>query len=208
MLESSDITFQYQAGQQWSFPNLTCKPGEHWLILGDSGSGKTTWLHLLTGLLVPHSGTVTVDGLSLFDLPEAKRDRLRGERMGIVFQNAHLIPSLTLLQNLRLAGSLIGNQTEADAVDALLQQLQLEGKKDQLPATLSQGESQRAAIARALINQPQYIFADEPTSALDDTNAERVIQLLEHAADQQGAALIVVTHDKRLRDRFTNTVSL
>jgi putative ABC transport system ATP-binding protein len=208
MLTTKDLIFSYDGQRNLSFPDIHCSKGEKWLLLGQSGCGKTTLLHLLGGLLSPKSGQVEVSDTSLSSLSSGKLDQFRGQNIGIIFQKSHFVRSLTIKENLILAQKLAGLKPSLERVKALLERLNIGHKLNAKPDQLSQGEQQRVAIARALINQPAIILADEPTSALDDTNCEEVIQLLEEEAAKAGATLLVVTHDGRLKSRFSNQINL
>ncbi|MFN3370723.1 MAG: ABC transporter ATP-binding protein [Sphingomonadaceae bacterium] len=185
--------------------DLAVDRGEHLLLLGPSGSGKTTLLHLAAGLLTPAAGTIRVNGTA-WPADQAGRDRLRGRTVGIVFQTLRLVSALSLEGNLRLAADLAGQS--ADGLPRLLDELGLAHRAAARPRTLSQGEAQRAAIARALVARPALLLADEPTSALDDANAGRVADLLLASAAREGSTLVVATHDARLRPRFRHVIEL
>ena len=179
---------------------------EHCALIGPSGVGKTTLLHILAGILRPSLGSVTLDGEVLY--PEIERDdRWRASRIGVIPQMLHLLPSLSALDNVRLAQYLIGN-TVADSARSLLNDLGLHARLHARPAQLSVGEQQRVAIARAIVNTPRLLLADEPTSSLDDSNADRAVELLFEAARRSGALLLVATHDARIRERFARRVYL
>ncbi len=178
------------------------------LILGESGRGKTTFLHLLAGMLRPSGGRIVIDNTSIDSLGGAELDKFRGIHIGIVFQTAHFVESLSVLDNLILPQFLAGRRQDKERALQLLDRLNLGSKAHVKPLRLSVGEQQRVAIARAVINKPSIILADEPTSALDDHNANQVIDLLEGQASETGASLIIVTHDKRLKDRFSKQVTL
>jgi putative ABC transport system ATP-binding protein len=182
--------------------------GAHCLIVGPSGSGKSTLLHLIAGLQRPTRGEIVVEGRSLGALPGPALDRLRGRRIGVVLQNFHLIEALDLRANLRLAQALSGSPPDSGAIDALLEKLGLAGLAHRKPATLSQGERQRAAIIRAVLNRPALLLADEPTSALDDRHALAVLDLLVSEADAAGATLLMATHDSRAKARLATGLRL
>lgn len=188
--------------------DLTIAAQDRLLLLGASGSGKTTLLSVLAGLLQPDSGRVMLDKDDFYALSQQKRDRLRGRNFGFVFQTLHLIPYLTVRQNIALASVMAGLPVDQDRVDSLLDRLGLADKAQRKPAALSQGEAQRAAIARAVLNRPRLIVADEPTSALDDANAKIVTELLVEQARETGAALLVATHDGRIGPYFEKTLVL
>ena len=202
------LTFQYSGGPRFSFPDFSCAAGEHLLVLGESGKGKTTLLHLLAGMIRPTAGSIEIQNTDIVKLGNRELDKFRGQHIGIVFQTAHFVDSISVLDNLMLSPFLSGKKTaESDAVH-VLERLNVGHKTAQKPASLSVGEQQRCAIARAVFHKPAVILADEPTSALDDKNAEQVIAMLEEQARQTGAALIIVTHDKRLKDRFQKQITL
>lgn len=186
-------------------PDIELARDEHCALLGPSGGGKTTLLHILAGILAPSAGTVTLDGEALYQ--PARSDPWRAARIGVVPQKLHLLASLSALDNVRLAQALVGRRDDAAAV-ALLQRLGLAHRIDARPARLSAGEQQRVAIARAAVNVPRLLLADEPTSSLDDNGARTAIDLLLDVARSEGALLVVATHDARIRDRFARIVDL
>jgi len=208
MLQTENLQYAYDANTKLAFPDIRCETGEKLLLLGNSGCGKTTLLHLLGGLLTPKEGQVSVGDTNISQLSGAKLDQFRGKNIGIIFQKSHFVRSLTVGENLALAQQLAGEKTDKSRIQHLLNRLNIGHKFNSKTSSLSQGEQQRVAIARALINKPKVILADEPTSALDDKNTEEVIQLLEESANEVQATLIVVTHDGRLKERFKNYISL
>ncbi len=208
MLTTHNLSFAYPGQPPLHFPDLHCPAGSHWLLLGKSGSGKTTWLHLLAGMLRPSGGHIRLDDAQPHALPDAQLDRWRGQHVGIVFQKAHFVQGLTVEDNLRLAQYLAGVRPERARLRAMLAQLNLADKHAQPTYQLSQGEQQRVAIARALVNRPRLILADEPTSALDDDNCQEVARLLMGRARELEANLLIVTHDARLKALFEHQVSL
>lgn len=208
MLHTKALKFQYENGPSFSFPDIHCANGEHLLIIGESGKGKTTLLHLLAGMLRPTSGAVEINGENTSDMSNRQLDEFRGKNIGIVFQTAHFVQSLNVEQNLMLPPFLSGKAMDPGRIEHVLQKLNLAGKSKKKPSQLSTGEAQRAAIARAVVNHPILVLADEPTSALDDKNTTDVIDLLESQAKLTGSTLIIVTHDKRLKDRFPKSIEL
>ncbi|TRW26372.1 ABC transporter ATP-binding protein [Flavobacterium zepuense] len=208
MISTQNIRFAYGKGAQFNFPDIAVQSGESLLITGGSGKGKTTLLHLFGGLLRPQSGQVLIEGTGLASLSEKKLDRFRGTNIGLVLQQAYFVSSLNVLENVVLASWLATGKQANDKARQLLQELDLTDHLYKLPSQLSIGQQQRVSIARALINQPKLLLADEPTSSLDDDNAFRVADMLAHLAKQYGSALIIVTHDQRLKDRFPNQISL
>jgi ABC-type lipoprotein export system ATPase subunit len=191
-----------------AFPDISLPGGDHLAILGSSGSGKTTLLHILSGLLKPSAGSIHIHGESLYDLSPSKLDRFRGQSIGLIFQQAYFIQSISVEENLAWAQHLAGKKTDRNRIHLLLERLHIDHHRHHLASQLSVGEQQRASIARALVNKPAIIFADEPTSALDDPNAQAVIQLLQEQAKQDQASLVVVTHDGRIKPFFTDQIQL
>ena len=208
MLRTENLGYAYDSQTRLNFPDIRCQTGEHWLLLGNSGCGKTTLLHLLGGLLTPKEGQVAIGDTQINQLSGAKRDQFRGQNIGIIFQKSHFVRALTVGENLALAQQLAGEKVDKNRIQELLNRLNIGHKLTAKTSSLREGEEQRVAIARALINKPKVILADEPTSALDDKNTEEVIQLLEETAREVNATLLVVTHDGRLKNRFKNTIQL
>ncbi len=179
--------------------DLRLRKGEHRLLLAPSGTGKTTLINLVSGLLTPDAGDVLVCGETMSGASALKRDDLRRRHIGVIFQTLRLVSALSLRANLRLAQKLAGQPADDAAIEQLLHAVGLAHRAYDKPRKLSQGEMQRGAIARALIGKPALLIADEPTSALDDANAERVAKLLLDSADANGSTLLVATHDARLQ---------
>lgn len=208
MLKTVAINFSYTKESSFIFPDIKLANNESLLILGKSGIGKTTLLHLLAGILSPDKGDIYINNTNITSLSNKKLDTFRGKHIGIVFQNTIVISSLTVLENLeaRLYFSGIPNQKEA--IENILNQLDLVSVKNQKPNTLSTGQLQRLGIALGVIHKPDIILADEPTSSLDDENCELVIDLLKSQAQKSNANLIIITHDQRIKKSFTNTIVL
>lgn len=208
MLQTSALTFSYNNKQAFHFPGIQCGSKEKLLIIGESGTGKTTFLHLLSGLLTPKTGSIQINNTDITQLKGSTLDYFRGKNIGLVFQKSYLITSLTVRDNLLTAQYLAGIKQDKRRVTELLERLNIEKKASSKVHELSQGEQQRVVIARALINRPKVIFADEPTSSLDDKNCEHVLHLLEEQAAIAKAGLVIVTHDQRLKDKFPKQLSL
>lgn len=209
MLAIQNLKFSYTThNEEFIFPNVQCDKGSHWLILGQSGCGKTTLLHLIAGLLRPQSGVVSIENTDITKLSESALDRFRGQHIGIIFQQSHLIKSLTVEENLLAAQYLAGSKQDKNKVKSILERLNLGHKFKSKTNRLSIGEQQRVAIARALVNDPLLILADEPTSSLDDVNCVEVVNLLLEQSKSTGATLIIVTHDGRLKEMFENRIEL
>lgn len=208
MINATNIRFAYGDTAAFVFPDLRCEGGDTLLICGESGTGKTTLLHLLAGLRKPHAGCVRVRETDLTQLKGRDLDQFRGRHIGIVFQQPHFVASLTVLENLQLAAWLAHKRKDKSKVLQLLERLGLAAQAHKKPVFLSAGQQQRAAIARALINDPAVLLADEPTSSLDDKNAELVAAMLGEQAREAEAALIIVTHDYRLKKLFHKRIEL
>lgn len=186
--------------------------GEHTLLLGPSGCGKTTFLHLLAGLITPSDGSITIQGKPFSALPAAARDTIRGQNIGMVFQQNHLLGHLSVRDNLRLSAILCGRFPDDRHLDAhilsLLQTCKLDHLIQRKASTLSQGEAQRISIIRAVVTSPHLILADEPTSALDDENTSLLITFLFKMATAHHATLLVATHDSRIMPHFNHVVHM
>jgi putative ABC transport system ATP-binding protein len=172
--------------------------GQSVAITGPSGSGKSTLLGLIAGLDAPSSGTVLIDGIDITRLNEDRLARVRGEKIGFVFQFFHLIPSLTARENVLVPMEIAGRRDAASRADALILEVGLEGRGHHYPSQLSGGEQQRVAIARALANDPAILLADEPTGNLDSANGRHVIDLLLEVNRARRTTLVLVTHDPDL----------
>ena len=207
MIKTESLKFSYDGEKYFDFPDINLVSGENLLIIGNSGIGKTTLLHLLAGILKPESGSINISGTDISKFSDTELDKFRGDNIGIVFQKPHFISSLTINENLKLAKYLSPSKTSGDA-KKILESLNIKDKYQQKPNQLSEGEKQRASIALALINSPSLILADEPTSSLDDFNCDNVIKLLKTQAKDHKAQLIVITHDARLKKHFKNNLNL
>jgi len=187
-------------------------PGQVVALLGPSGSGKTTLLNIIGCILEPSAGKMTLDGDLVYDGGWLKSDlrRLRLDKIGFIFQFHNLLPFLDATDNVAVVLQLAGYDTEAMRARALelLEYLEVGNRKHALPAKLSGGEAQRVAIARALANRPRIILADEPTAALDSHRAQIVMDLMRKLAIEQDAAIIAVTHDEKIFDRFDHIFHL
>jgi putative ABC transport system ATP-binding protein len=178
-------------------------------VEGPSASGKSTLLNLIAGLEQPDEGKVRVEGSDLAGLDESERARLRRDRVGFVFQFFHLLDKLTVLENVMVPAELAGHGAKEahERARALLTQLGLANRADAFPATLSGGEQQKVAIARALVNRPRLLLADEPTGALDSRTGQQVLELLVEL-NQEGQTLLMVTHDQEVAAQARRVISL
>ena len=198
-IDVSDLGFSYGDNTVVSIERCQLSRGQSLAVIGSSGCGKTTFLHLLAGLIRPGRGAIRILGQDLTQLRGASLDRFRGRHIGLIFQRFHLLPALSARENVLLAQRVTNGRIDAARVTMLLAQLDLDGLEYHKPSMLSDGQAQRVAIARALVHSPPLIMADEPTSALDDAHAEQALALLQTSAQAVGAALLVVTHDQRVR---------
>jgi predicted ABC-type transport system involved in lysophospholipase L1 biosynthesis ATPase subunit len=179
--------------------DLQIQRGEKVFLCGPSGAGKTTLMYILAGLEQPEQGKVWVDGQNLYALSRRQQARVRNKWMSYIFQNYYLMPELTALENV-MVPAMISGKDSVDKARASLERVGLGNRIDHLPAELSGGEQQRVAIARALVNSPQVIFADEPTGNLDSRNGAQVMEMLLALSAEDGATLVVVTHDEALAE--------
>jgi len=172
-------------------------------LQGESGSGKTTFLHLVAGILKPDSGSIRLAGQELAGLNEAARDRVRATTIGYIFQTFNLLQGYTCLENV-LLGMSFGPGPNRAAARELLKRVGLEGRLDHYPRQLSTGQQQRVAVARALANRPKLVLADEPTGNLDHRNARESLALIREACQEHGAALLLVSHDREVLAQFSD----
>jgi putative ABC transport system ATP-binding protein len=199
-LETQDVVLEREGRAFALLPSLRLKSGQVAALTGASGSGKTTALLALSGVRAPQQGRIAIENIDLWSLGRAQRDRLRGRRIGLVFQSFHLIDAVSVEDNLRLAATCAGLVPDESRIGTLLECLDIAALRRRRADQLSQGEAQRTAVARALVNKPAVILADEPTSALDDGNAKALLDLLSGMTRDQGAALLIATHDRRVLD--------
>jgi putative ABC transport system ATP-binding protein len=178
--------------------DLTVPAGRFLAVTGPSGSGKSTLLGLIAGLDAPSGGQVTIDGVDITALDEDRLARLRGQKIGFVFQFFHLVPSLTAFENVMVPMEIAGRPDARDRAAGLLAEVGLTGRGHHYPSQLSGGEQQRIAIARALANDPVILLADEPTGNLDSANGGRIVELLHDVNTRRGTTLVMATHDAGL----------
>jgi lipoprotein-releasing system ATP-binding protein len=205
MLQTKNVRFHYQGSAPFVLPDLSLSGGDELLILGKSGSGKTTILNILGGLLQPLQGEVIINGISIYQIDAGELDKFRGGNIGIVFQKPHLLKPLTVEENIKLASYFVGKNASL-TIQNLLVELGMTDKRNSKIYQLSEGEGQRVSIARALANSPKVILADEPTASLDDGNAQAVIHLLQAQSRKLNAVLIIVTHDQRVKEHIANYI--
>ena len=212
MLIAKDVTKEYKSGEQTlavlKNVSFDVPQGSFIAIVGPSGSGKTTLLGLLAGLDRPTRGTVVLEDVDLGALDENARARLRGEKVGFVFQTFQLIPTLTALENVQVPLELRGTPGAAERATELLEQVGLSGRGHHFPAQLSGGEQQRVAIARAFANSPRVLFADEPTGNLDGVTGGKIFDLLQSLNSKSGSTIVLVTHDANLAAKAARIIRL
>jgi putative ABC transport system ATP-binding protein len=212
MLVARDLTKEYRVGDRpltvLRDVSFSLPQGAFVAIVGPSGSGKTTLLGLLAGLDTPSRGTVLLDDADLGAMDEDRRARLRGQKVGFVFQSFQLIPTLTAIENVQVPLELRGDSNAAERARELLKRVGLGDRLDHFPTELSGGEQQRVAIARAFSNEPRILFADEPTGNLDSDTGQRIVELLEQLNRESGATIVLVTHDAALAARAGRIIRL
>ncbi len=212
MLIAQSVTKEYQSGERQIAVlrdvSFTIPQGAFVAIVGPSGSGKTTLLGLLAGLDTPSRGTVVLDDADLGKLNENERARLRGEKVGFVFQSFQLIPTLTAMENVQVPLELRGSPGASERARELIGRVGLDGRGHHFPSQLSGGEQQRVAIARAFANSPKILFADEPTGNLDAATGQKIFELLQSLNSDGGSTIILVTHDSELAARASRTIRL
>jgi putative ABC transport system ATP-binding protein len=212
MLLARDLTKEYRSGDNklavLRDVSFSIPQGSFVAIVGPSGSGKTTLLGLLAGLDTPTRGQVLLDNADLTALSEDQRAKLRGEKVGFVFQSFQLIPTLTALENVQVPLELRGESGASDRARELLHRVGLGDRLDHFPMQLSGGEQQRVAIARAFSNAPRILFADEPTGNLDSDTGGRIVELLEALNRESNATIVLVTHDHALASHAQRIIRL
>lgn len=210
MIRTDSLQFAYQDAKDhtFCFPDINLLPNEDILILGPSGVGKTTLLHLLAGLLPIKEGGIFISNTYLNTLTRKQLDRFRGQHIGLIFQRPFFIRSLTVQENLTIRGRLSGKKVNRYRKEELTMQLGLSDLHKKRVYQLSEGQQQRLSIALGVIHKPKVILADEPTSNLDDTNCEKVISLLKKETRIQKSNLVIITHDQRVKAHFDNHIIL
>jgi putative ABC transport system ATP-binding protein len=208
MLTTEALQFAYDNGRTFEFPNINLKAKESLLILGNSGTGKTTFLNLIGLLQRASAGKLEVNQKLISELGDKELADFRAQNIGIVFQKPYFVNALNVLDNLLLSNYLSNKTQNIQKAKELAERLGFETLLRKNVQELSGGEQQRVCIARSLMNDPKLILADEPTSALDDHNCEKVADLLESQSKIAEVALVIVTHDHRLKSRFNNQITL
>ena len=183
-------------------PQLDVAEGEQVVLRGESGGGKTTLLHIISGIVSADSGSIRLDGTELTHFSEATRDRIRADKMGYVFQTFNLLPAFTALENVRLGMTFARKKMNAERGKELLSKVGLSDRMHYLPSQLSVGQQQRVAVARALANKPRLLLADEPTANVDPANQKRIIDLIKDVCREESVAILLVTHSDEIACRF------
>ncbi|QDT08322.1 ABC transporter ATP-binding protein [Planctomycetes bacterium K23_9] len=189
-------------------PTFNIAAGEQVALIGQSGGGKTTLLHLIAGLLAPDSGSIKIDSIELTKLSEEGRDRVRASSVGYVFQTFNLLPAFTAIENVRLGMTFGHGKQDAKRATELLGRVGLADRANYKPSQLSVGQQQRVAIARALAGKPKLLLADEPTANVDPNSAENVLELIRQSCQDEQIALLMVTHSMDVANRFDRVEKL
>lgn len=211
MLEIKNIikSFRLPSGEETrvlNIPSFILQNKEQIAIYGKSGSGKSTYLNIISGILKPDSGSVFVNNTDITLLPESKRDKFRAQNFGFIFQTFNLLQGFSAFENVLLGMTFTGKTDKKKAAE-ILEYVGLKDKLKNKPSELSVGEQQRVAIARAVVNDPKLILADEPTANLDVKNSENVIELIKKICEEKNISLILVSHDKDMIAKFEKVVS-
>lgn len=189
-----------------NIPNFGMKAAEQVVLRGESGCGKTTLLHTISGLVRVDSGSIQLDGMELTRFSESARDRIRAAKLGYVFQTFNLLPAFTALENVKLGMTFSRKSVDSGRAIELLEKVGLKDRLHYLPKQLSVGQQQRVAVARALANKPRLLLADEPTANVDPSNQSRIIQLIRDVCTDEGVAILLVTHSDDVAQQFSRVV--
>lgn len=213
MLVLKDVRKTYREPDGSPLPILDIREfhlgaGEQAVLMGKSGCGKTTLLHVIAGISRPDSGLVQIDGTDITRLSESGRDRFRADKIGYVFQTFNLLPGFSALENVLLGMSFAGRTADAARARQLLERVELKHRVDHRPAHLSVGEQQRVAVARALANRPKLLLADEPTANVDSGHQQQIIDLVRETCREENVALLLVTHTPEVSEQFTRVERL
>ncbi len=204
-------TFSQPNGQSLpilDIPSFALAAGEQTVLLGKSGGGKTTLLHIIAGITRGDSGSVTIDGIDMSTLSEAGRDRVRAAKIGYVFQTFNLLPAFSALENVRLGMTFARGKHDLGRATDLLQKVGLGDRMHYQPGALSVGQQQRVAVARALANRPRLLLADEPTANVDTMNQQKIIDLIREVCREEKVALLLVTHSQEVASQFERVENL
>lgn len=183
--------------------HYSLEAGEQAVLIGPSGCGKTTLLHIIAGITRADSGSVLLDRVDLTKYSEAARDRIRADKLGYVFQTFNLLPAFSALENVLLGMTFASGRHSASRAKELLTRVGLAHRMNSRPSTMSVGEQQRVAVARALANRPKLLLADEPTANVDPANQQQVVELIRSNCEKERIALLIVTHSMEVADQFS-----
>jgi len=213
MLEVTDLKKSYvdPAGNRITIidiPHFAMSEKEQVILRGESGGGKTTLLHLISGIVLSDSGSIRFDGLELTKFSETGRDKVRAAKMGYVFQTFNLLPAFTALENVKLGMTFARKKMNVERAKELMNRVGLSDRMHYLPSQLSVGQQQRVAVARALANQPRLLLADEPTANVDPANQDKIIDLIQEVCCEDGVAILMVTHSNEISKRFNRVERL
>lgn len=189
-------------------PSFFIADGEQTVLIGESGGGKTTFLHCIAGIMAPTSGSVSIDGIGVSELSEAGRDRVRAAKLGYVFQTFNLLAGFTALENVRLGMAFANKRHDKNRAMELLRRVGLGDRMHHKPAALSVGQQQRVAVARALANKPRLLLADEPTANIDPGNQQKIIDLIRECCREENVAILMVTHSLQVAEQFDRVEKL
>ena len=212
LLEISNLTKNYRSPEGklqrvLDVPEFTLAEGQQLALRGASGTGKTTFLNCIAGILRPDEGVIRLNGQNIAGVTESRRDWLRAQNIGYIFQTFNLLQGYTCVENVVL-GMSFGRGANWDVADKLLKRVGLEDRLSHRPSQLSVGQQQRVAVARALANHPKLVLADEPTGNLDPQNARESMQLIREVCEENEATLLLVSHDQSVLDQFEECLDL
>ena len=212
LLEITNLTKNYRSPEGGlqrvlDVPEFTLEAGQQLALRGASGTGKTTFLNCIAGILHPDEGIIRLNGQDMAGVSESRRDRLRAQNIGYIFQTFNLLQGYTCMENV-LLGMSFGHGTDKDAATQLLKRVGLGDRLSYRPSQLSVGQQQRVAVARALANHPKLVLADEPTGNLDPQNARESMQLIRDVCEENEATLLLVSHDQSVLDQFKECLDL
>lgn len=210
-IENLKKSYRLPDGQRLSIldiPSFAVHAGEQVILAGESGGGKTTFLHCIAGIMPADSGSIRLDNIELTRLSEAGRDRVRAAKLGYVFQTFNLLAGFTALENVRLGMTFASGRHDLARAKHLLTRVGLADRLHHKPAALSVGQQQRVAVARALANKPKLLLADEPTANIDPKNQQMIIDLLREACSEENVAMLLVTHSTAVAEQFSRVERL
>jgi len=213
MLKLTDVRKSYRQPNGKPLPVLAIShfelaAGEQMALLGRSGCGKSTLMYVIAGITRVDSGKVEVDGVDVARLPEAGRDRFRAEKLGYIYQTFNLLPNFSALENVMLGMTFSSGRSDRQRAKLLLSRMGLGGRLSHKPGSLSVGEQQRVAVARALANRPRLVLADEPTANVDPANQQQIVDLIRETCDEENVSLLMVTHASEVAEQFERTERL